>query len=201
MCGRAGWVARLMRRCGLDDNPLRRRSDRAQAWIRLGLLAVFLIAGPLAAIAVGHWADHSAVSAARAAAEAEYRVRAVLLRDAPATSSYPFAAGSGPAWVRARWAAPDGTAHAGDVPAAAGTRAGGTVTVWTNASGTLVEPPTGHAQIVSRVVFFVTVTSAALAVALLAGWGTALRVLDRRRLAAWETDWAAVEPRWTRRLH
>jgi hypothetical protein len=201
MCGRAGWVAWLMRRCGLDDNSLRRRSDRAQTWIRLCFLTVFLTAGPLAAIAVGRWADGSAVSAARAAAAAEYRVRAVLLRNAPATFSYPFAAGAAPAWVRARWAAPDGTAHTGNVPAAAGTRAGRTVTVWTSASGTLVDPPTGHAQIVSRVVFFVTVTSAALAAALLAGWGTTLRTLDRRRLAAWEADWAAVEPQWTRRLH
>jgi hypothetical protein len=26
-------------------------------------------------------------------------------------------------------------------------------------------------------------------------------VLDRRRMAAWEADWNAVEPQWSRRPH
>ena len=42
---------RLARALGLDSNPLRRASDRAEAWIRIGLLAVFLIAGPMVASA------------------------------------------------------------------------------------------------------------------------------------------------------
>ena len=201
MRGRAKWAAWLKRRAGFDANPLRRRSDRAEAWIRLSLLVTFLMAGPLAAVTVGRWADDSAVSAARAQAAAEYRVRAVLLGNAPATATYPFAGSSGTAMVRARWTAPNGTSQAGPVPAAARARAGSAVTVWTTASGTLVAAPTGHAQIVSRGVFFVTVTSAALAASLLTGWGVALRVLGRRRLAAWAADWAAVEPQWTRRLH
>jgi surface antigen len=201
MRGRVDGAVRLKRRAGLDANPLRRRSDWVEAWIRLGLLAVFLIAGPLAAIAAGRWADDSAVSAARAQAATEYRERAVLLGHAPAGSSYPFADGSGPVLVQARWTAPNGTSHVGAVPAAAGARVGSAVTVWTTASGALAAAPTAHAQIVSRVVFFVTVTSAALAALLLTGWGAALRVLGRRRIAAWEAAWAAVEPQWTRRLH
>lgn len=46
---------------GLDGNPLRRASDRAEAWIRIGLLAAFLVAGPLAAIVAGQWMYHSGV--------------------------------------------------------------------------------------------------------------------------------------------
>jgi hypothetical protein len=52
--GRPTRTARLGRALGLDGNPLRRASDRAEAWIRAGLLVVFLVAGPLAAIAAGH---------------------------------------------------------------------------------------------------------------------------------------------------
>ena len=48
--------ARLARALGLERNPLRRASDRAEAWIRVGLLAVFLIAGPMTALAAGGWA-------------------------------------------------------------------------------------------------------------------------------------------------
>lgn len=197
---RAGWAGWLMRRTALDGNPLRRRSDRAEAWIRLGLALVFLIAGPLAAIAVGRWADDSAVSAARAQAAADYRVRAVLLSNAPAASTYPVPGNSLFAWVPARWAAPDGTSRTGDVLAEAGARAGRVVTVWTDASGTLTDAPVGHTQIVSQVALFVTVTSAALAAALLITWSATRRVLDRGRLAAWETGWTAVGPQWTR-LH
>ena len=54
---------RLARALGLDSNPLRRASDRAEAWIRIGLLAVFLIAGPMVASVAGGWAYHAANAA------------------------------------------------------------------------------------------------------------------------------------------
>jgi hypothetical protein len=55
--------ARLGRALGLDGNPLRRSSDRAEAWIRIGLLAVFLIARPAAALGTGGWAYHEGITA------------------------------------------------------------------------------------------------------------------------------------------
>jgi uncharacterized membrane protein YidH (DUF202 family) len=65
MPGRPRGSTRLARALGLDRNPLRRASDRAEAWIRVGLLGVFLIAGPMAALGVGGWAYHAGISAAR----------------------------------------------------------------------------------------------------------------------------------------
>ena len=53
--GRPTPRARLIRALGLDGNPIRRATDRAEAWIRAGLLVVFLIAGPIAAVIVGQW--------------------------------------------------------------------------------------------------------------------------------------------------
>ena len=38
-------TTRLARTLGLDGNPLRRATDRAMTWIRLGLLAAFLAGG------------------------------------------------------------------------------------------------------------------------------------------------------------
>jgi hypothetical protein len=46
-------TTRLARALGLDGNPLRRATDRALTWIRIGLLAAFLASGPLAAIGAG----------------------------------------------------------------------------------------------------------------------------------------------------
>ena len=63
--GRPRGLTRLARALGLDRNPLRRATDRAEAWIRAGLLAVFLIAGPMAALGAGHWAYHAGTTAAR----------------------------------------------------------------------------------------------------------------------------------------
>jgi hypothetical protein len=195
------WVTGLVRRAGLDGNPLRRGSDKAQAWIRLGLLAVFLAAGPVAAFAVGNWAYDSGVSAARAQQSTEYQVRAELLRKAPVAAAYPVAGNAVAAWVQARWTAPDGAARTGDVWAAAGARDGSAVTVWTDASGDLVSQPLSHSQILSRVISFTAVTPVALAIVLLSlSWATG-RLLDRRRMAAWEMDWDSVEPQWTRRPH
>ena len=63
--GRPRGLTRLARALGLDRNPLPRATDRAEAWIRAGLLAVFLIAGPMASISAGHWAYHAGTTAAR----------------------------------------------------------------------------------------------------------------------------------------
>jgi hypothetical protein len=60
--GRPRRRKRLARALGLDRNPLRRASDRAESWIRIGLLAVFLIAGPIAALRAGGWAYHGGMT-------------------------------------------------------------------------------------------------------------------------------------------
>src|SRR5260370_8544124 len=52
---RTGRPARLARRMGLGRNPLRRRTDRIEAWVSAGLLAAFLIGAPLAWTGAGRW--------------------------------------------------------------------------------------------------------------------------------------------------
>ena len=69
--------ARLVRALALDGNPLRRASDRAEAWIRAGLLIIFLTAGPIAAIAVGQLGESA--TAAVLAAVATLAVTALAL--------------------------------------------------------------------------------------------------------------------------
>ena len=39
----ANWTASLARRLGLDANPLRRGTDRAEAWIRIALVLALLL--------------------------------------------------------------------------------------------------------------------------------------------------------------
>ena len=84
MLGRPRGMGRLCRSLGFDRNPLRRASDRAEAWIRVGLLAVFLIAGPPVALGAGHWAYHAEVTAAQAARA--YNVKPIVPPPAPSAA-------------------------------------------------------------------------------------------------------------------
>jgi hypothetical protein len=195
------WVAALARRMGMDANPLRRGCDRAEAWLRLGLVLVFLVASPLAAFGLGHLTNDASLRAARAEAANEHQVPAVLLHRVSHNSNDPLYSTSELAWAQARWTAPDGRRRVGEVPAAVGSRAGRQVPIWVDNAGQLVYPPIGQGQIASRVIAVVALTPAILAVILLGvGW-LIRRLLDRRRLAGWATEWSAVEPLWTKRTH
>ena len=72
------------------------------------------------------------------------------------------------------------------------------MTVWLDSAGKVHLPPLTAAQDRSRVRHAMLLAVAGLAVVLaglaLLGW----RILNRRRLAAWETAWLAVGPRWSR---
>src|SRR3984885_6990897 len=84
MPGRPRGLTRLARALGLDRNPLRRASDRAEAWIRAALLGVFLIAGPMAALSAGHGAYHAGITVAREPAGPAHRIKPAALRQPPA---------------------------------------------------------------------------------------------------------------------
>ncbi len=195
------WVAALARRMGVDANPLRRGCDRAEAWLRLGLVLVFLIASPLAAFGLGHLTNDASIRAARAEAANEHYVPAVLLHRVSRNSDDPLYATSELAWAQAKWTAPDGRRRVGEVPAAVGSRAGREVHIWVDSTGQLVYPPIGQGQIASRVIAVVALTPAILAIVLLGvGW-LIRRLLDRRRIGGWAAEWSAVEPLWTKRTH
>jgi hypothetical protein len=195
------WVAALARRMGVDANPLRRGCDRAEGWVRLGLVVVFLVASPLAAIGLGHLTNDASIRAARAQAASEHWIPAVLLEKVSRNPNDPLAGTTELAWTRARWTAPDGRQRRGEVPAEVGSRKGRQVHIWVNEAGDLVYGPIGQGQIASRVIAVVALTPAILAVILLgAAWLTG-RLLDRRRMSGWAAEWSAVEPLWTKRTH
>src|ERR1700751_3287542 len=87
--GRPRGLTRLARSLGLDRNPLRRAADRAEAWIRVGLLAVFLIAGPMAALSAGHWAHNAGTPAPRGPPAPTPRVKPAALQQAPTITDLP----------------------------------------------------------------------------------------------------------------
>jgi hypothetical protein len=190
-------LARGARRLGVGRNPLRRRTDRIEAAIILATMILLLVAVPLAAFVIGRQADDLALRQAHARQAAEHAVTAVLLQQAPPTGAPdPYTSVQ---WTTAlaRWQPPGQRPRSGEVPAPAGTRAGRTVTVWTDASGAITTPPPDHRVIAGDVCLGAVATWLIMSSLVLASSGLARRALDRRRLCAWDAEWRAAGPSWS----
>ncbi len=196
--GRLARLARLARLMGLGRNPLRRRTDRIEAWVSAGLLAVFLVGAPLSWTGVGRWVHQVGLREQRAQ-QSWHQTPAVLLQAVPALPVYEFRL----SWLNtfpepARWLGPGGQSRSGEIPAPAGSRPGQIVQVWVDGSGRPTGPPLMGYELTRRVVGAEALAPVALAVLLL-GLSCAVRwLLNRRRLADWEARWASIGPRWTR---
>ena len=116
--GRPRGLTRPARALGLDRNPLRRATDRAEGWIRAGLLAVFLIAGPMAALGAGHWAYHAVVTAARVPAAPPHRVQPAAPQSALTFTELPRVGQGGRACAGSRGEGTGSAARTGEVLAA-----------------------------------------------------------------------------------
>lgn len=189
----AGRLHRWLREFWPDRNPLRRRWDRAETLILGALIATFIIGGSLAAVVTGRLAYASALHLRQTELATLHQVPAVLL-----TAAAPAPAGLD-STAKAWWNAPGGGRHTGQVFPPTGSPAGATVKVWVNAAGWQATPPLEPAQVQGQGVLAGVLAVMALAAVL---WGAGLAVhvaADRRRMAAWDEDWRATGPKWSRR--
>jgi hypothetical protein len=190
-------TAALARRLGLDRNPLRRGTDRVEAWIRIVLVLAFLIGAPVVFWGAARWAGSVAPTAAHAQQAGEHRVPVTLLQGMPSAADSFTVVSLG--WVKARWTVPGGSVRTGYVEVPAGSRAGSTVPVWLDRSGRPTEPPWPPGQARSWTVMIAALAPIVLALLLLAIMGILVHILQRQRLASWQRAWSAVGPQWTRR--
>jgi hypothetical protein len=71
--------------------------------------------------------------------------------------------------------------------------------VWLDHSGRPLLAPPGPVDMVLNAVFVAVCVIAAAAVLLIICYGVCRMILERHRLAQWESAWAAIGPQWTRR--
>jgi len=192
-------LARLARWLGFDRNPLRRGTDRIEAALRLIMIVLVVLAVPAASVAVGRWAYHHALHRAELQRVVDHQVTAVLLQDVPGSGIPDPYTSAQTSWVLGRWQPPGQPPRTGQVLAVAGARKGSTVRAWIDPSGAITDPPLEHRDIVGYVCVAVTATWLVSWLVLLAAGTLARRVLDRRRLGAWETEWRACGPLWSGR--
>ena len=191
-------LGRFVRGRRLDRNPLRRPSDRAESAVLAVLVIAFIAAAPFAALAGGAWGHAIAHRVQAAQPASRYLVAAVVLQ-APQGSQAAGSAALAPE-AQARWTAPDGKVVTSvEVPTPAPATVGTVIRVWVTRDGQLTDAPLLNTQVAGQADLAATSGVVALAVTLALTGVLARRVLDRRRMAAWDADWRVTGGHWTRR--
>jgi hypothetical protein len=176
-------------------NTLRRPVDRIEGAVLVTLAAAFLVAMAVASVLGVH-----AYQSQRAAAAGLRLAVAVLSQPGP--FSYGSLGQLGQA--AARWRDPGGSEQSGvlttaTAPGILGAPAGARVPVWLDRSGQPVAPPGGPVAMIVGALAPSTTVAGGAGITVLACYGLCRLVLDRRRLAAWESAWSLTGPRWTTR--
>lgn len=190
------WIVRTFRGRRLDRNPLRRPSDRAETLAGIWLLVIFAVVAPLVARAAASQ-TYLVVQHARSVALAtRHEVTAVTLQTAPPVTSDPYAVDTD-SWVSARWTSPDGSIRTGQIRVTDSTPKGTSERIWITASGEVAPPPPPTSEFSSLASVAAVSSVLLLAVLYLTARFMMRYLLNRRRMAAWESDWTTTEPRWT----
>ena len=187
-------VSRLVRWLAAR-NTLRRPVDRIEGTVLVVLTVAFLVA-----VAVASVLGVRTYQSQRAASVGVRPVVAVLSQPGPL--SYGSMAQLGEA--EARWRDPGRSEQSGvlttaTAPGILGAAAGARIPVWLDRSGQPVVPPGGQVAMIVNALAPGTTVAGGAGMALLVCYGLCRLVLDRRRLAAWESAWSLTGPRWTTR--
>lgn len=183
-------TARLL----IGPSKLRRPSDRIEGAVLALLSAAFLASAAIAALFGWRYCQTQSYHTARL-----HPAVAVVSQTFPAADS-----GFPATEAAARWRAPDGQQRSGiltttTAPGVWGTQAGARVQVWLTASGNPAPAPPGALTMVVNAVAMAAGAWVGAGIVLGVCYQVTRAVIDRRRLAGWESDWALTGPRWTAR--
>jgi hypothetical protein len=184
--GRISRLARMLAR----RNPLRRPIDRFEGLVLVLLTAIFGVAVAVAAFVGTHTYQ------SQQAAEHLQPAVAVLVQPGPSAGSLPRVGQAQARW-ESRGGERSGVLTTVTVPAISGAAAGTRVAVWLGPSGQPAAPPPGQAVMIIYALITAGAVTGVAGVALLIVYALVRYLLDRRRLARWETAWASIGPSWT----
>lgn len=178
----------------MGRNQLRRGCDRVEGAVVLLLLVAFL-----AAIVGAFFLGEHIYRQQRAEAARLHPGTAVLTENGPYNTVL-----NGAGAATARWHAPDGQPRSGmlttvNTPGIWAAASGQQVRVWLTGTGQPVPPPPGDTEVMFTAIVIGISAVCGAATVLIGGYGLARLLLDRRRLAAWESAWELTGPRWTPR--
>ena len=176
-------------------NPLRRPVDRIE-----GTVLVALTAALLAAMAVASLIGVHTYQSQRAASAGLRPVVATLSQATPSLNDSLLQHRQAEArWRDSRGSEQSGVLTTSTAPGILGAAAGAQIPVWLNRSGQPAAPPVGQATMILNALAASIMAAGTAGLTVLVCYGLCRLVLDRRRLAAWESAWSLTEPRWTTR--
>jgi hypothetical protein len=190
------WHVRVLRGLCPDGNPLRRTTDRVQAYLLAVLFVAAAAAAPYAAQVASNAAYAGALRQQMVQLATTHQVRAVLTQKAANTINENAASPVVPA--AATWTSVTGVHRTGLVMAPIGSPRGSAVTVWTDDSGDLKSPPLEPSQVTGQGELAAIGAVTGLGLLYLCAMVIIRHVLNRRRMAAWETAWAVTARVWNR---
>lgn len=181
-------------RMPLRVNPLRRPSDRFEWWFRRFLMILLVLGLPVAAYSAGTTACRASMRTVRAQAAERHEVTARLTEDVQRHDNVV----KQPAQVR--WTDASGVVRTGAALVKPGAPKGTAVRVWVDRNGTVTSPP--DSTLNARTTGWVMGGAAAFGMAFgsYAFWVGTRLLLDRRRYAQWDAEWARAEPLWSARF-
>jgi hypothetical protein len=139
-------LVRLRRRLGLEPNGLRRRVDRVQRLVALGLLLLLLGAAPPLAALASSWSYAAGTSAERAEHANRHQVVATVTSTGGVGSS-------GDRYihetVQATWPGPGGEPRIGTLPSWKNVKVGAQRTIWVDRNGDPTVRPRPHSRTVT----------------------------------------------------
>jgi hypothetical protein len=167
-----------------------------ETYLLAGLFVAAAAGAPFAAQAASQAAYAGALRVEQEQLATRHQVPAVLTQTAGnGTSSFTL---STEVPVLATWTSSAGVRRTGMILALEGAAKGSSVSVWTDPQGDIVSPPLQPAQVAGQADMAALGTVVGIAVLYLCEAGVVRYVVNRRRLAAWEADWAVTAQVWNR---
>jgi hypothetical protein len=191
-------VRRVLICLGLRRSVLRRPVDLAEAWLTVALVTTVVVIGPILAWRAGQAVYRRGVDDMPVNVGEHFQTTAVLQQDSVVYSPDPTVS-TQQVPVLARWNGPDGLSHTGLINAEINRRAGSVVAIWVDGAGNFIGRPPRIERAINNGIGVGMAIEFGLAVGLTVLWLTAHRLLELRRLARWQTQWALVEPGWSGR--
>lgn len=176
-----------------QHSPLKRGTDVVESWMILVTGVLIAVLAPAAGVTAAHAVD----AASQQQSHQWHSVSAVLTSDPPPRIGVDTAGGGGGrVHATVRWTAPDGTARTGETAVSPGLRAGDRTTAWIDRHGALLRDPLTPGDSLAQSIAVGTVTASTTGLLLLGAERAGAGLLNHRRYARWEKEWAEADTQW-----
>ncbi|QHC22314.1 Rv1733c family protein [Streptomyces sp. GS7] len=183
-------------------NPVRRRTDRIEAWIALAAALLIVLGAPALGWFTGRAAHGALLEAVRRQHRERYPVWATADRPASRPSARPDPETSAPHGARqrtvARWTGRDGSAHTAEIAATRAVQPGARFRIWTDGRGRMVPRPMDTGAAATHAVLAGLGVAGAAGGLVDAARRLAVRQLMVRRYRRWDAAWERAGQDWGR---